>query len=108
VTPCRAYVERLRAAGKDVQLTAYPGAHHVFDNPVLSATPTVLPRAQTSRRCVLKEAPEGRIINAETGQSFTWADPCVARGVHIAYNPVAYAAALRAVKDFLRSTLKLN
>lgn len=108
VAPCRAYVERLRAAGKDVQLTEYPDAHHVFDNPVLSTTPTFWLRAQTSRRCVLKEEPRGRIINAETGQPFTWADPCVERGVHIAYNPAAYAAALRAVKEFLRATFRLN
>ena len=34
VAPCRAYVERLRAAGRDVQLTEYPDAHHVYDNPL--------------------------------------------------------------------------
>jgi dienelactone hydrolase len=108
VTPCRVYVEHLRAVGKDVQITEYPDAHHVFDNPLFPTTPTVWARAQTTRRCILKEEPRGRIINAETGQPFTYADPCVERGVHVAYNPAAYAAALRAVKEFLRATFKLN
>ncbi|HYS19800.1 MAG TPA: dienelactone hydrolase family protein [Gemmatimonadales bacterium] len=108
VAPCRAYVERLRAAGKDVQLTEYPDTHHVFDNALFSTTPVLWPRAQTTRRCVLKEEPMGRIINAETGAPFTYADPCVERGVHIAYNPAAHAATLRAVKEFLRATFKLN
>ena len=34
VAPCRAYVERLRKAGKDVTLIEYPDAHHAFDNPL--------------------------------------------------------------------------
>ena len=108
LAPCRAYVERLRAAGKDAQLAEYPDTHHLFDNPRFSTTPTLWPRAQTTRRCILKEEPMGRIINAETGQLFTYADSCVERGVHIAYNPAAYAAAVRAVKEFLRGTFKLN
>jgi len=108
VTPCRVYVERLRAVGKDVQLTEYPDAHHVFDNPLFPTAPTVWPRAQTTRRCTLKEEPRGLVINAGTGQPFTYADPCVERGVHVAYNPAASAAALRAVKEFLRATFKLN
>ena len=31
---CKAYVERLKAAGRDVQLTEYPNASHAFDNPL--------------------------------------------------------------------------
>ena len=46
---CRAYVARLRKAGKDITLTEYPGAHHILDNPVLK-TPVQLPQAQASRR----------------------------------------------------------
>jgi hypothetical protein len=34
VAPCRDYVQRLRAAGADVQLTEFLGAHHAYDNPL--------------------------------------------------------------------------
>jgi dienelactone hydrolase len=51
VGPCRSYVQRLRKAGKDVQLTEYPGADHLFDNPNF-ATPMHVPEAQTMRRWV--------------------------------------------------------
>ena len=70
---CRAYVERLRKAAKDITLTEYPGAHHVFDNPALK-NPVKLPQAQTTRRCpLLEEAPDGRIVNSQTKQPFTYA-----------------------------------
>jgi len=108
VAPCRAYVERLRGPGRNVELTEYPDAQHVFDNPLFSTTPVWWPQAQTTRRCTLKEEPLGRIIDAETHRPFTYADPCVERGVHVAYNPSAHAAAIHAVKEFLRTTFKLN
>ena len=31
--PCRDYIARLRATGKDVSMTEYPGAFHAFDDP---------------------------------------------------------------------------
>ena len=34
VAPCRAYVERLRAAGNDARLTEFADAHHGYDNPL--------------------------------------------------------------------------
>jgi len=108
VAPCRAYVERLRKAGKDVTLTEFPGAHHAFDNPVIKEGPQPAPQAQTTRRCTLKEEPAGTIINAATKQSFTMEDPCVERGPHVGYNAAATAASTQAVKEFLRVTLKLN
>src|SRR5262245_12275517 len=49
---CRAYVERLRKVGKDITLTEYPGAHHVFDNPALK-DPVKLPQAQDDARLSL-------------------------------------------------------
>ena len=106
MAPCRAYVERLRKAGKDVILTEYPDAHHAFDNPLLKVA--TAPQSQTTRRCTMKEEPEGEIINAATRQLFTMEDPCVERGPTVGYNAEATAAATQAVKEFLRVTLKLN
>ena len=34
---CKAYAERLKAAGRDVQVTEYPNAPHSFDNPLGAA-----------------------------------------------------------------------
>jgi dienelactone hydrolase len=100
VAPCRAYVERLRQRGKDVQLTEYPDAHHGFDSPMLKA-PVSLPQAQTGRRCTLEEKPVGQLINHQTAQPFSLDDPCIERGATVAYNAQAHSEALKAVKDFL-------
>ncbi len=107
VAPCRSYAARLRAAGKDVQLTEYPGAHHVFDNPFL-ATPVVLKQSQTTRGCLLEESPVGQIINSRTKQPFGYDDPCVERGPTIAYHTQAHAEAQKAVKAFLTATFKIQ
>jgi dienelactone hydrolase len=108
VAPCRPYFERLKSAGADAVLTEYPNAHHVFDNAALPTTPTVQPRYQTTRTCLLKEEPLGEIVNAKTGKPFTHADPCVELGPHVAHDPNATEAAVVAVKAILRSTFKLN
>lgn len=106
VGPCRSYVERLRAKGKDVQLTEYEGASHVFDWQALK-TPVKLEKAQTTRNCSLAEAQDGEIVNMETKQPFTYADPCVEYGPTMAYNEKASNDARKAVKSFLTSVLKL-
>jgi dienelactone hydrolase len=108
VAPCRAYVERLRKAGNDVQLTEYADAQHAFDSPLLKETPVAYPTWQTTRHCTLQEVSAGRIINAETKQPFTWADPCVELGPHMAYNAAASNAATKAVEDFFRVTFNLK
>jgi len=107
VAPCRTYVERLRTAGKDVQLTEYPEAVHAFDASTLTA-PLHIPQAITTRRCLFEETADGQIINHQTKQAFSWADPCIERGVTVAYNAQAYEAALKAVKEFLAVTFHLN
>jgi len=105
VAPCRAYVERLKAKGKDVQLTEYAGAEHGFDNRAFK-TPLKLERAMTLRHCELAEAEDGVIVNTKTKQPFTYADPCVEYGPTVAYNEKAFTEVRRAVKDFIIATLK--
>jgi dienelactone hydrolase len=103
--PCRTYVGRLRKAGKDVQLTEYPEAHHVFDWPALKS-PVRLAQAQTTRRCRTEETANGVVVNSETKQPFTNKDPCVERGATIAYNSQAHAEAQKAVRDAASTLLK--
>jgi len=106
IEPCRNYVERLRRAGKDVQLTEYAGARHAFDNPLYTIALS-LPDAVTTNQCPRKERPGGEIVNLETGQPFTWGDTCVRRGATVGYDPVATTEATKAVKAFLTSAFKI-
>src|SRR3954471_13175278 len=64
VAACKRYVERLRAAGRDVALTEYPNAQHSFDNPLLTAAPVTVKGAQPVRTCQIVEEPKGILINA--------------------------------------------
>ncbi len=107
VAKCRAFVERLRKAGRDVQLTEYADAPHTFDNPLGAQPPAVNPNSQSVRACTIREEPLGQLINAVTKQPFTYADPCVERGPHTGYHPVSARAARQAVGELLRSLFKL-
>jgi len=108
VAPCKAYVARLKAAGRDVQLTEYPNAQHGFDNPLGSPTPSVAKNAQTVRRCTIREEAPGQLINAATGQLFTYKDACVERDPHVGHDAEATQAVRRAVGGFLETLFKLN
>lgn len=105
VAPCRAYVERLKGKGKDVQLTEYPGAGHVFDGRAFK-TPLKFEKAPTARQCECAEADNGVIIDIKTKQPFPFEDPCIEYGATVAYNEKASIAARKAVKDFVTATLK--
>jgi dienelactone hydrolase len=94
---CRAYVERLRRAGADAQITEYAGAKHGFDRPS-DAPARRNPREQNPSRCFWEERPEGQLVNRDTGQPFSFSDPCVVRGGTSGPDPAAYRAALQAVK----------
>ncbi len=107
VEPCQRYVERLRRAGKDVQITIYPGARHAFDNALLPAILS-LPDAQVSTRCHCEERAGGEIFNLDTGKPFTRQDACVTRGATVGFDPNAYGEAVKAVKSFLIDTFKLS
>ena len=104
---CRSYVERLRRAGKNVELTEYEGAQHVFDG-VQFKVPLKLPDAQTTRNCRLEEIADGIVVNSQTKQRFTYSDPCVERGATVAYHEEAHKASLQAVEEILRANLKLD
>jgi dienelactone hydrolase len=107
VGACRDYVQRLADAGNDVALTEYPDARHVFDDPSLKAE-VPIPRAQTTRHCVLEEVVPGKIVNANSQQQFSYADPCVELGVTIGYNQAAHSAAIKDVKQFLTELFALH
>ena len=100
VGPCRDYVARLKKAGANIDLVEYPGAAHAFDNQSIPGT-CQLPQAVTARKCRFEEKPLGAIINGDTGQPATPNDPCIERGVTIAYNAEATNAARKDVVEFL-------
>jgi dienelactone hydrolase len=100
VGPCRDYVARLKKAGANIDLVEYPGATHAFDNQAIPGT-MQLPQALTARKCRFEEKPQGVIINSDTGQPVTSNDPCIERGVTIAYSAEATDAARKDVVEFL-------
>jgi dienelactone hydrolase len=105
VDACRLYVERLRKAGKDVQLSEYADAHHVFDGRAFQK-PVTVPKAQTTRRCRLEEVADGRIINSQTKKTFTYSDPCMEYGPTLAYNAQAHSEVQKALTEFMSAMLK--
>jgi len=109
VRTCKAYVERLKAAARDVELTEYPDSPHGFDLGLLGANMlAIAPKAQTVRNCRIKEGDGGTLLNADTQQPFTYQDPCVEFDPHVGGNPATAEAARHAVTDFLRTLLKLS
>ena len=108
VAPCKAFVERLRTAGLDVALTEYPNAQHGFDNRLASPTPVVAKGAQTVRKCRIREDGEGRLINTATAQPFTYQDACVEHDPHVNYDAAATQAATRSVREFVKTTFRLD
>jgi dienelactone hydrolase len=105
VGPARRYVARLQAAGKDISLTSYPGARHVFDSPTYPPVFTFAD-AEISNQCRLAER-DGEIINLETGKPFTHRDACITRGATVGASPEAYEPALQSVKGTLREVFRL-
>lgn len=101
IAECRDLVGRLRAAGRDASILEIPGAHHVFDAP--TGSPMRLAQPQTTRNCpIIRETPEGSLVNSATGRPFTYAgDPCVERGVTLGRDAAGLETAQRAVREML-------
>lgn len=107
IEPCRRYIARLRKAGRDVELKEYPGAGHVFDNPLYSQ-PCFLPDAVTGSNCLWKERSRGEIVDAQTGLAFDWSNPCMRRGASVAHDAAATTDAITTVSKFLVAALALG
>ena len=55
---------------------------------------------------VMREEPEGVLINAQTQQPFTYKDSCVELDPHTSYHTAATAAAITSVREFLKTVFK--
>jgi len=109
VASCKAYVARLKDAGRDVALTEYPDSPHGFDSGLLGVdTVLVSANAQTARNCHLREGEAGVLMNADTQQPFSYKDACIELNPHVGGNPATAEQARKAVSDFLQALFKLG
>lgn len=109
VKSCKAFVERLKAAGRDVVLTEYPESARGFDSGLLGVTTvTVSANAQTVRNCHIKEGDGGVLMNGDTNAPFSYKDPCVELNPHVGGNPTTAGEARKAVVEFLQVLFKLG
>ncbi|MGL9616972.1 dienelactone hydrolase family protein [Bradyrhizobium sp. U531] len=109
VKSCKAFVERLKAAGRDVVLTEYPESAHGFDSGLLGvSTVAVSTNSQTVRNCRIREGDGGVLMNGETNTPFTYKDACVELNPHVGGNPKTAAESRKAVEEFLQVLFKLG
>lgn len=108
VSTCKAFIERLKGACRDIELIEYPSAPHGYDNP-LGATPAVVAKEnQSVRDCKIREGDDGALINIATEKQFAYSDACVALDPLVGGDANAREASRNAVAAFLRGTLKVN
>src|SRR5262245_4434336 len=105
---CRAYVQKMHRAGTDVEIFAYDGAHHSFDNPSLPAA-RFRPEVFNGNNCLYVEREPGKfeILHRETGKLSSSKSPCSKRGATIGHHPGAYRRAIEDVGAFLLKIFKI-
>ncbi len=108
ISVCKLYAERLRAAGRDVEVIEYPNASHAFDNPLGAQPARVQPTFESVRDCKIREDADGLLINTDTKQPFSYKDACVVRGPHTGYDPAAAQEAKRAVRELFKTIFQIN
>jgi dienelactone hydrolase len=109
VAVCKAYVARLKDAGRDVTLTEYPDSQHVFDLGLLGISSLVVSKnVQTVRNCRIREGEGGVLMNADTNAPFSYQDACVELNPHVGGNPATAEEARKAVSDFLATAFRLG
>lgn len=84
---CQEYVDRMITHGVDIELFAYEGAPHAFDNSSAPSPPVEIP-AVSPRACSFEER-DGEIIDTETGEVAGVRSSCVETGVHIGFDSSA-------------------
>lgn len=107
VASCKAFLTRLKAAGRDVTITEYANAPHGFDSP-LSTTPVVAKGSQTVRACQIVEKGPGNLVNVATNAPFSYADACVQRDPTVGGNAEALAAVRKDVRAVIADLFKLT
>jgi len=104
----RKYATRLKAAGADIKVAEYPGAHHGFDNPLNFGKTLETAGSQAVCNCDIREREPGMLINAATGKPFSYSDACVNTRPHIGGDAEAAAKAYAAVEGFLHTIFGLR
>lgn len=99
ITQCETYVDRLRLANVDIELTAYPGAHHSFDDRGLPHRVDLF-NVMSPRNCAVVEH-DGVLTEVSSGEPATTAASCIERGGSIGYNAEAREQAVVDVLAFL-------
>ena len=106
---CKAYAERLKKAGREIEITEYPNAQHAFDSPLLPTTPIVAKDYQTVRNCTIRERAAWHLNKCpDAAGFFSYADPCVELNPHVGSDPEAATDARAAVGAFLKNTFKIQ
>jgi dienelactone hydrolase len=109
VASCKAFVQRLQEAKRDVLLTEYADSQHGFDSGLVGmSTTTVSANSQTVRNCRIREGDGGVLMNASTQAPFSYKDACVELNPHVGGNPATAQEARKAVSEFLQALFKLD
>lgn len=99
--PCAELAAALKAAGQDVAINVYPGAHHAFDQALRAA---YLPAVNNGSNCFPQLA--SILGPLPTGAQRGMPPPCVKRGATVAGNPQAAADARRNLRSQLVELMK--
>jgi dienelactone hydrolase len=108
IASCKAYMGRLKAAGRDIDISEFPNAPHGYDNPLGAVPAAVAKDNQSVRNCKLREGDGGVLMNVATEQPFAYSDACVALDPVVGDDPDARDASRKAVGVFLKTLFQGN
>ena len=103
--PCRDWAQRMLAAGRDVGIYEYSGAHHAFDVPSFSP-PRVAPDHVNLSKCDFVELPDGAFRDKATGARPGPTAACATRGYTQGYDAAAHQKSIEDVRTFLAAAFR--